>query len=495
MTERPIAASSSASATAGLRRRRLAGAQHRRVGLAASDRDQPDGTLIAGERRLRACESLGWTAFRSRWSISTTSRAASLPRTPSASRSCRARSRRSAGTLEPVERRRRRSAERRRQAWGKFPKTGQDPRQGRRRSPASPVAPSRRSRRSSRPPRQSPRSSATSSRTWTGPGASTARTCGWKVRQAEASGRAAAVPGQWAVSCGLVRCAVALRVDGETPSLRAPLLDFPQCRSRRSARSMSRDDARGFVLWMWSTNFHMRYAFTCSRRGDSKHRRSSSGGRIGRPWAWLRGQTEPCILAVRGNPVVTLTDQTTLFSRRSASPLGASPSSSMLSSRSCVRRRATSRCFPASRARTGTATATKRRACLLILSTSRRSCGARPSRSHHPRATDPRTTTPGGAIRVSRASVPESNGAHSLEPPRDSVRPPCGRRAMPPYPRSSGLRPRPTGGASPGRQNKAASSARSERKAGDIRLRGALGACARALAATNWRRGSDPKAR
>ena len=28
---------------------------------------------------------------------------------------------------------------------------------------------------------------------------------------------------------------------------------------------------------------------------------------------WLRGQTEPCLLAVRGNPVVTLTNQSTVL--------------------------------------------------------------------------------------------------------------------------------------------------------------------------------------
>ena len=37
---------------------------------------------------------------------------------------------------------------------------------------------------------------------------------------------------------------------------------------------------------------------------------------------WLRGQTEHCILAIRGKPTVTLTDQTTLLQAAGARALG-----------------------------------------------------------------------------------------------------------------------------------------------------------------------------
>ncbi len=69
------------------------------------------------------------------------------------------------------------------------------------------------------------------------------------------------------------------------------------------------------ILWFWTTNFHMRLAFkvldawgfhqTPTILTWAKHRWGNGH--------WLRGQTEHCILAVRGKPIVTLTDQTTLL--------------------------------------------------------------------------------------------------------------------------------------------------------------------------------------
>jgi N6-adenosine-specific RNA methylase IME4 len=76
--------------------------------------------------------------------------------------------------------------------------------------------------------------------------------------------------------------------------------------------SITHEDA---VLWFWTTNFHMRHAFTIL----------DAWGFHATPtiltWAkdrmgtghYLRGQTEHCILAVRGKPTITLTNQTTLL--------------------------------------------------------------------------------------------------------------------------------------------------------------------------------------
>jgi N6-adenosine-specific RNA methylase IME4/ParB-like chromosome segregation protein Spo0J len=69
------------------------------------------------------------------------------------------------------------------------------------------------------------------------------------------------------------------------------------------------------VVWFWTTNFYMREAFEAldgyglERKTIltwAKPRHSGLGD-------WLFGQTEHAILAVRGKPVVTLTNQTTLL--------------------------------------------------------------------------------------------------------------------------------------------------------------------------------------
>jgi N6-adenosine-specific RNA methylase IME4 len=69
------------------------------------------------------------------------------------------------------------------------------------------------------------------------------------------------------------------------------------------------------ILWFWTTNFHMRHAFkildawalhaTPTMLTWAKDPMSTGH--------WLRGQTEHCILAVRGKPIVTLVNQTTLL--------------------------------------------------------------------------------------------------------------------------------------------------------------------------------------
>jgi N6-adenosine-specific RNA methylase IME4 len=68
------------------------------------------------------------------------------------------------------------------------------------------------------------------------------------------------------------------------------------------------------ILWLWSTNHHMREAFDLLDAWGFEPKTILT-------WAkdkmgmgdWLRLQTEHCIMAVRGKPVVTLTNQTTLL--------------------------------------------------------------------------------------------------------------------------------------------------------------------------------------
>jgi ParB/RepB/Spo0J family partition protein len=68
------------------------------------------------------------------------------------------------------------------------------------------------------------------------------------------------------------------------------------------------------ILWLWTTNYYMRHAYEVLDAWGF-------GPKTILTWAknkmgngdWLRGQTEHCILAVRGKPVVTLTNESTLL--------------------------------------------------------------------------------------------------------------------------------------------------------------------------------------
>jgi N6-adenosine-specific RNA methylase IME4 len=68
------------------------------------------------------------------------------------------------------------------------------------------------------------------------------------------------------------------------------------------------------VLFLWTTNYHMREAFSVLEAWGFKHRTILT-------WAkdkmgtgdWLRGQTEHCLMAGRGSPALMLTNQTTLL--------------------------------------------------------------------------------------------------------------------------------------------------------------------------------------
>jgi N6-adenosine-specific RNA methylase IME4/ParB-like chromosome segregation protein Spo0J len=79
------------------------------------------------------------------------------------------------------------------------------------------------------------------------------------------------------------------------------------------------------VLWLWTTNAHMPDAVDLVKVWGFEHKTILT-------WVkqkmgvgdWLRGQSEHCILAVRGKPTVTLTNQTTVLhadaGRHSAKP-------------------------------------------------------------------------------------------------------------------------------------------------------------------------------
>jgi N6-adenosine-specific RNA methylase IME4 len=76
-------------------------------------------------------------------------------------------------------------------------------------------------------------------------------------------------------------------------------------------KSIAHDDA---ILWLWTTNAHMRDAFSVLDAWgfEQKTILTWCKDRMGLG-DWLRGQTEHCLMAVRGKPIVTLTNQTTVL--------------------------------------------------------------------------------------------------------------------------------------------------------------------------------------
>lgn len=76
-------------------------------------------------------------------------------------------------------------------------------------------------------------------------------------------------------------------------------------------RPIAHEDA---VLWLWTTNAFMRDAYRVLDAWgfEEKTILTWAKDRMG-TGDWLRGQTEHCILAVRGKPLVMLTNQTTLL--------------------------------------------------------------------------------------------------------------------------------------------------------------------------------------
>jgi N6-adenosine-specific RNA methylase IME4/ParB-like chromosome segregation protein Spo0J len=68
------------------------------------------------------------------------------------------------------------------------------------------------------------------------------------------------------------------------------------------------------VLWLWTTNAHIPVAFDVLRAWGFEHKTILTWvkDRMG-TGDWLRGQTEHCLLAVRGRPLVALSNQTTVL--------------------------------------------------------------------------------------------------------------------------------------------------------------------------------------
>jgi N6-adenosine-specific RNA methylase IME4 len=83
------------------------------------------------------------------------------------------------------------------------------------------------------------------------------------------------------------------------------------CAEASNVRAIAHDDC---ILWLWTTNFHMREAFDVIGAWGFAPKTILTWVKdsIGRG-DWLRGQSEHCLLAVRGKPTVELTNQTTVL--------------------------------------------------------------------------------------------------------------------------------------------------------------------------------------
>jgi N6-adenosine-specific RNA methylase IME4 len=68
------------------------------------------------------------------------------------------------------------------------------------------------------------------------------------------------------------------------------------------------------ILWLWTTNAHHRDAYAVLDAWGFEHKTTLTWvkNRMG-AGHWLRGQTEHCLMAVRGHPIVALSNQTTVL--------------------------------------------------------------------------------------------------------------------------------------------------------------------------------------
>jgi N6-adenosine-specific RNA methylase IME4 len=75
-------------------------------------------------------------------------------------------------------------------------------------------------------------------------------------------------------------------------------------------KDLACDDA---VVWLWTTNAHLRWAFEILDEWGFAYKTMLTWvkDRMG-TGDWLRGQTEHCLLSVRGKPAWNLTNQTTV---------------------------------------------------------------------------------------------------------------------------------------------------------------------------------------
>jgi N6-adenosine-specific RNA methylase IME4 len=68
------------------------------------------------------------------------------------------------------------------------------------------------------------------------------------------------------------------------------------------------------ILWLWATNAHLEDAYRIVRGWGFTPKTLLTWVKPAMGTGhWLRGQTEQCILAVRGRPIVKLTTQTTVL--------------------------------------------------------------------------------------------------------------------------------------------------------------------------------------
>jgi N6-adenosine-specific RNA methylase IME4 len=71
------------------------------------------------------------------------------------------------------------------------------------------------------------------------------------------------------------------------------------------------------VLWLWTTNAFMRDAYTLAAAWEFTPKTILTWNKVHMGLGeWLRNVTEHCLLAVRGRPCVTLTNQTTLITEQ-----------------------------------------------------------------------------------------------------------------------------------------------------------------------------------
>jgi N6-adenosine-specific RNA methylase IME4 len=102
----------------------------------------------------------------------------------------------------------------------------------------------------------------------------------------------------------------------DDPSHRAthpyPQMSIAQiCAERDKVAAIAHDDC---VLWLWTTNHHMRQAFDVLEAWGFEYKTMLT-------WVkdkfgngdWLRGQTEHALMAVRGKPIVELINQSTVL--------------------------------------------------------------------------------------------------------------------------------------------------------------------------------------
>jgi N6-adenosine-specific RNA methylase IME4 len=102
----------------------------------------------------------------------------------------------------------------------------------------------------------------------------------------------------------------------EDPSHRGvspyPSMSIEQiCAEAEKVKSIAHDDC---VLWLWTTNAHMFHAGRVLDAWGFEHKTILTWVKDKMGMGnWLRGQSEHCLMAVRGSPTVHITNQTTVL--------------------------------------------------------------------------------------------------------------------------------------------------------------------------------------